>query len=49
MSARVSKMCHVNQIGSTIHSQSNFFFLLQVNVTRYFYLLLLNSTLTFVF
>ena len=34
---------HTNQIGSTINSQSNFLFLLQVNVTRHFYLLVSNG------
>ena len=41
---------HTNRIGFTINaSQSNFLFLLHVNVTRYFYLFISNSNLTLVF
>ena len=40
---------HNNQIGSTINSQSNFLFLLQIHVSWYFYLLVWNSSLTLVF
>ena len=38
-----------HQIGSTINSQSNFLFLLQIYVTRYFYLLLSNGNLALLF
>ena len=41
---------HTNQIGFTINvSQSKFLFLLHVNVTRYFNLLISNGNLTLVF
>ena len=39
------EICHTNRIGSTINSQLNFLFLLQVNVTRYFYFLVSNGNL----
>ena len=42
-------MCHTNRIVSTINSQSNFLFLFQVNVKRYFYLLVSDVNLTLVF
>ena len=44
-------VCHTNQIGSpcTINSQSNFLFLLYVNVTRCFCLLVSNGNLTLLF
>ena len=44
--ACVMYVCHTNQIASTINGRSNSLFLLQVNVTRYFYLLVSNGTLT---
>ena len=55
MSERVSErerkmlVCHTNQIRSTINSQSNFLFLLQVKVTRYFHLLVSNDNSTLLF
>ena len=42
-------MSNQSEIGSTINSQSNFSFLLQVNVTIYFYLSVSNDNLTLVF
>ena len=45
----MSDVCHTNQIGSTTNSKSNFVFLLQTRVTRYFCLLVSNGNLTLVF